>query len=56
MVFAAVLTAILAALKLLGILAWPWLWVLCPLWLAALAGLAVFALVLLAERIRTGTW
>ena len=32
---------ILVALKLTGVLAWPWLWVLAPFWVPALVAVVV---------------
>jgi hypothetical protein len=34
MPWATVLTILFIILKLTGAIAWPWLWVLCPLWIA----------------------
>ena len=43
----AVVAGGLAALKLLGVISWSWLWVLCPLWIpvALLVALMLGALV-----------
>jgi hypothetical protein len=43
----AVVAGVLAALKLLGVISWSWLWVLCPLWIpiALLVALMLGALV-----------
>lgn len=30
--FCGLLTLIFIVLKLLGIISWPWVWVLCPVW------------------------
>lgn len=42
--FVGALTILFVALKLLKVIAWSWLWVLSPLWIAA-AFLVVFAVV-----------
>ena len=38
-----VLLVLFIALKLTGMIAWSWLWVLSPLWIAALVVIALFA-------------
>lgn len=48
--FAGALTLVFIAAKLFGAIAWSWLWVLSPLWISALLGLAFLALVLGAAR------
>lgn len=40
--FAGLLTIVFIVLKLCGVISWPWLWVLAPLWI----GLALILLVL----------
>jgi len=44
--FAEALTILFIALKLTGVIAWSWLWVLSPLWISAaiviVIGLAIF--------------
>ena len=46
--FASLLTLLFIALKLTGIIAWPWVWVLAPLWIgfivAVLIAVALYAL------------
>lgn len=37
------LLVLFIALKLTGMIAWSWLWVLSPLWIAALVVIALFA-------------
>lgn len=47
--FAGLLTILFIALKLIGIVKWSWVWVLCPLWIGAAFGilaLIVFAIIL----------
>ena len=46
--FASLLTLLFIALKLTGVIAWPWVWVLAPLWIgfivAVLIAVALYAL------------
>ena len=46
--FASLLTLLFIALKLTGIIAWPWVWVLAPLWIgfivAVLIAVVLYAL------------
>lgn len=49
-----VLTIVFVVLKLIGVITWSWLWVLSPLWIAALlsiAGLIIAGLFALAVAI-----
>lgn len=39
--FCGVLTLIFITLKLCGVIAWSWLWVLSPLWIGAIVALAI---------------
>lgn len=39
------LFVIFLVLKLCGLIAWPWIWVLSPLWISALIGMMVIALI-----------
>lgn len=41
--FAGLLTVAFVVLKLTGVIAWSWLWVLSPLWISVGLGLLVFA-------------
>ena len=54
--FVTTLTLILIVLKVLGLIAWPWVWVVCPVWLSVLLAGAVFLLLLITGRIKTGKW
>lgn len=45
--FAGLLTILFIGLKLGGVIAWSWWWVLSPLWISAGLALVVFAVVLL---------
>lgn len=39
--FAGLLTILFIALKLTGVIAWSWLWVLSPLWITAVAVIVI---------------
>jgi hypothetical protein len=43
--FSGLLTVLFVGLKLTGHITWPWVWVLSPLWISALIGLTIFAIV-----------
>ena len=43
--FPGLLTVLFIGLKLTGHITWPWVWVLSPLWISALIGLTVIAVV-----------
>ena len=52
-----VLTIVFIILKLVGVINWSWLWVLCPLWINIL--LTVIVLVIIAiidDKARKKTW
>lgn len=52
-----VLTIVFVVLKLVGVINWSWLWVLCPLWIDIL--LTVIVLVIIAiidKRTRKKMW
>lgn len=47
--FATLLTLLFVTLKLTGVIAWPWIWVLAPFWIAVILGtIAAFILFTLA--------
>lgn len=54
--FLSTLTLIFVVLKLLGLIDWPWLWVLSPIWISVLLIAAVFGVILVAGRIKKGRW
>ncbi len=54
--FISLLTLVLIALKLTGIIALPWVWVMSPIWISAVLLIAVFGTILLAGRIKNGKW
>ena len=43
--FPGLLTVLFIGLKLTGNITWPWVWVLSPLWISALIGLTVLAII-----------
>jgi hypothetical protein len=45
--FTGLLTILFVGLKLTGYINWSWWWVLSPLWISVLVGLAILAIVLL---------
>lgn len=45
---AGTLTIVFIVLKLCGLIAWPWTWVLSPLWISAILWVIVVVIVLLA--------
>lgn len=52
-----VLTIVFIVLKLVGVINWSWLWVLCPLWINIL--LTVIVLIIIAiidNKARKKTW
>lgn len=50
------LTLIFIVLKAAGLVAWSWVWVLCPVWLSAAVIGGTFLVILVAGRIKTGKW
>ncbi len=54
--FLSVLTLILVVLKLTGLIDWPWIWVLSPVWIFGLFLIIVFAVILIGGRIKKGKW
>ena len=42
--FVGLLTIVFIVLKLTGFIAWPWVWVLAPLWISALLVSVIFAI------------
>ncbi len=45
--FSGLLTVVFIALKLTGNITWPWVWVLSPLWISFLLGVAILSIVVL---------
>lgn len=48
--FAGLLTILFIGLRLLQVIEWPWVWVLSPLWISALAIVAIIAIVLIWQN------
>lgn len=52
-----VLTIIFVVLKLVGVINWSWLWVLCPLWINILFAIIVLSLISIVDkRARNKSW
>ena len=54
--FLSTLTLIFVVLKRLGLIDWPWLWVLSPIWIPVPLIAAIFGVILVAGRIKKGRW
>ena len=50
------LTLVFIVLKLLEVIRWPWIWVISPVWISAIFALIVFAIILIAGKIKKGKW
>ena len=50
------LTLTFIALKLMGLISWPWLWVLSPVWLFYLLFVVTCSAILIGGRIVKGRW
>lgn len=48
--FTSLLTIVFIVLKLCGVIAWSWWWVLSPLWISVILGLVLVIIALLAGR------
>lgn len=44
---AGTLTVVFVTLKLCGVIAWPWIWVLAPLWISLVIGVFILILVII---------
>ena len=52
-----VLTIVFVVLKLVGVINWSWLWVLCPLWIDILLTVIVLAIIaIIDDKARKKTW
>lgn len=52
-----VLTIVFVVLKLVGVINWSWLWVLCPLWIDILLTVIVLVIITIIDnKIRKKTW
>ena len=49
--FAGVLTIVFIILKAIGAISWSWLWVLSPLWISALACVAIYIIMFVVALI-----
>lgn len=49
--FLGILTIVFIVLKLMGVIAWSWLWVLAPLWIPFLVVIVLFILFLLVAAV-----
>jgi hypothetical protein len=45
--FTGLLTVLFVGLKLTGQITWPWIWVLSPIWISALIGIAILTILLI---------
>jgi len=45
--FSGLLTVLFVGLKLTGHITWPWLWVLSPIWISLLIGIAILTIFLI---------
>lgn len=52
--FAGLLTIVFITLKLTGVIAWSWLWVLSPIWISIALTLLIFGCVVVAALVWTG--
>ena len=51
--FSGLLTVVFIALKLTGNITWPWVWVLSPLWISFMLGIAFLAIAFLIAYLTT---
>jgi hypothetical protein len=51
--FSGLLTVVFIALKLTGNITWPWVWVLSPLWISFILGIAFLAIAFLIAYLTT---
>ena len=51
--FVGLLTIAFVVLKLVGVISWPWVWVLAPLWISAILSLALVALIVIGAIVWT---
>jgi Flp pilus assembly protein TadB len=54
--FISTLTLLFIVLKLTGLVHWPWIWVLCPVWISGVLAIAAFSIILIVGRIKKGKW
>lgn len=52
-----VLTIVFIVLKLVGVINWSWVWVLCPLWIDILLTIIVLVIIaIIDDKARKKTW
>ena len=51
--FVGLLTIVFIVLKLTSVITWSWLWVLSPLWISMVSGLALLAVLVIAAARRS---
>ena len=52
-----VLTIVFVVLKLVGVINWSWLWVLCPLWIDILLTVIILVIIaIISNKTRKKTW
>ena len=49
--FTGLLTVLFVGLKLTGHITWPWIWVLSPIWISALIGIAILTILLIVAGV-----
>lgn len=54
--FISILTLIFIVLKLTNNISWSWIWVLSPIWISIVLITIMFAIILIAGRIKKGRW
>ena len=54
--FVSTLTLIFIVLKLLGLIAWSWIWVFAPIWISFVLIVLAFGVILIGGRIKKGKW
>jgi MFS superfamily sulfate permease-like transporter len=53
--FTGLLTLLFIALKLTGVIAWPWIWVLSPLWISVVLGIIIITAVVVLLKHDNGS-
>ena len=51
-----VLTIVFVVLKLVGVINWSWLWVLCPLWIDILLTVIVLVIIAIIDKITSNKY
>lgn len=50
--FSGLLAILFIALKLIGVITWPWIWVIAPIWIPFCLGIFIFFIVVLGILFR----